>query len=107
MRTRLHRGALLVLLGLPVVAIVLWLSSGREFVTKSGRAVTVQVKDELFGGVNEETQLVPGPIMGYYIGLDVVGVVTAAALGCGVVLWWVSSHRRRRGPSVEGGAQHA
>jgi hypothetical protein len=107
MWTRLQLGAALVLVGLPVFAAVLWLSSGREIVTKSGRPVTVQVKDELFGGSNEETHLVPGPIFGYYIGLDLVGAVTAAALGGGAVLWWVSRRRHRHGRPVEGGGQHA
>jgi len=107
MWARLQLGAVLVLIGLPVLAAVLWLSSGREIATKSGRPVTVQVKDELFGGFNEETHLVPGPIFGYYVGLDVVGAVTAAALGGGVVLWWVSRRRHLPGQPLEGGAQHA
>lgn len=75
-------------------------------VTKSGLAVTTQLKDELFGGVNEETQFVPGPICGYYVGLDAVGAAALAAVGGGLVLWWVSRRRRRHGWPAERGTQH-
>ncbi len=96
----------LALAGLPLIAGGLWLASGRETLTKPSRSVTVQVQDELFGGVNTEVRSVRGPILGYYIGLDLVGIVLLAALATAMTLWWISRRRRRPAGGVEGGLQH-
>ncbi len=74
----------------PALALVLWAWSGRENLTKHTRNVEVQVRDELVQDVVTELRSVPGPVMGYYIGLDAVG--GAAGLGLvlglvGLVLW--------------------
>jgi hypothetical protein len=99
----LTRGKLLgvlLLTGLPVLTAVLWLASGRQALTKSNRIVSVTVTDELFGGANVEQQLVRGPLLGYYVGLDLVGAVTVAAVICALIWWWIA-RRRGRKPEAE------
>jgi hypothetical protein len=84
---------------------VAWLASGRETFTKSGKALEVGVRNELFGDVDLQVQLQRGPIFGYYIGLDLAVAVTVAALIIlGIV--WLSSRRarRRRAAPVERGS---
>lgn len=58
----------------------LWLVSGRETLTKHIRNVQAEVKDSLFGDTITQTLAVPGPVLGYYIGLDLVGLVAIASL---------------------------
>ena len=55
----------------------LWLASGRGVWTQHERYVTATVTDALFGDTTQVQESVPGPILGYYIGLD---LVVAAAL---------------------------
>jgi hypothetical protein len=93
-----------VLAGLPLLAAILWLVSGREVLTKSGKVVAVSVQDDLFGGVNLEGRFVSGPLFGYYVGLDLVGVVTGAAIIAGLLWWWAARRKRRSAPQAEGGA---
>jgi hypothetical protein len=104
MLTRSKLSGVIVLLGLPLVAAVLWMSSGREILTKSGKIVAVTVTDELFGGTNVEQRLVRGPLLGYYIGLDVVGAAAAMAVAGGLVWLWITRRRRRRGQQAGGDA---
>ena len=59
---------------LPMITCGLWLVSGRETFTKPRRAIEVELEADLFGDVSWEMQLIPGPILGYYIGLDAVAV---------------------------------
>jgi hypothetical protein len=94
----------LVLIGLPLLVAVLWLASGREVLTKSGKVVAVSVRDDLFGGVNVEERFVSGPLFGYYVGLDLVGVVTGAAIVAALLWWWAARRKRRAGHPTEGGA---
>lgn len=94
-------------IGLPVLTAVLWLTSGREVLTKSNRIVAVTVSDEMFGGTNVEQRLARGPIFGYYVGLDLVGAVTAAVIVCGLVWAWAARRKRRRSPKAEEGAWQA
>ncbi len=74
---------------------VAWLASGHEVFTKSGKALEVGVRDQLFGDVQLQVQLQRGPVLGYYIGLDLAIAVTVAAL---IVfgLVWLSIRRGRR-----------
>jgi hypothetical protein len=77
---------------LPVVTCVLWLSSGREMLTKSSRAIEFELQDAMFGDTINETHFVPGPILGYYIGLDAVAVTFGffwAMLALAGVLRWI------------------
>lgn len=85
------------LIALPVVAGGLWLGSGRETLTKTVRYVEVQVVDELFGDSITEAREVPGPVLGYYVGLDAVAAAVGVALVAALV-WW----RRRRAQAEEG-----
>lgn len=62
---------------LPMITGGLWLVSGRETFTKPRRAVEVEMEADLFGDRSWEMQLIPGPILGYYIGLDAVAVSVA------------------------------
>lgn len=73
----------------------LWLGSGCEILTKSGRVVEVEVINELFGETMKEMRLIPGPIFGYYIGLDSVAAVCSAFLIIVGVLTLVRRIRRR------------
>ncbi len=72
-----------VVLGVSLVAMLaaagLWESSGRERLTKNGKSVNVTVKDDVFGDSVERTEFKPGPILGWYIGLDAVAITTGAA----------------------------
>lgn len=89
----------MLLSGLAVaIVVVLWLASGREPLSKSGRSVTVEVRDDLFDDVTSRVQFERGPILGYFVGLDAVLATTgAAAIATGIVL---VAHRLRtpRGP---------
>jgi hypothetical protein len=92
------RGALFVrcvLIALPVIASLLWLSSGRERLTKHERFVTIQRTDDLFGGTETVSTAVPGPrwTFGYYVGLDAVGMTVAVSLVFGAAWWWLGRHR--------------
>ena len=86
------------LIGLPLVVMVLWLASGREIFTKSGKAVDVQVRDELFGTTFVQRQFVPGPILGHYIGLDLVVLAVILCLAAWAISKWVM--HGRHGPAM-------
>jgi len=58
----------------------LWLGSGCEVLTKSSKAVEIEVISELFGDTIHEIQLARGPIFGYFVGLDVVALVSSLFL---------------------------
>jgi hypothetical protein len=103
MGTRTKIAGSVALVAVPVLVAALWLLSGHERLTKSGRPVDVVVNDELFGGTTTETRFVPGPFLGYYIGLDAVAATTAAAVACGTVWWWVGRRRRRSVRPADGG----
>ena len=90
-----RRAWAVVLIGVPSLLAACWLASGRGIFTKSGKAVDVQVRDELFGTTFVQKQFVSGPIFGYYIGLD---LVVAAAVVC-LIAWaisvWIARRRHR------------
>ncbi|HUN82095.1 MAG TPA: hypothetical protein VMV81_11380 [Phycisphaerae bacterium] len=88
----MKRLMLALVFGLPLLMAVLWIASGFETLTKSHKPVEVAVRSDLFNDIVSETQLQRGPIAGYYVGLDAVGVtvVTAALIG------WVSHRLSRR-----------
>ena len=104
MTTR-SKSVISILVAVPLLSAALWLASGREVFTKSGRALEVHVADDLFGGTNTETRFEPGPVLGYYIGLDLVGAATGLAAVAAIVWWRLAIRRRRRLPS--GGQQDA
>jgi hypothetical protein len=89
----------LALLGLPLLTALLWIASGREVFSKSGKAAQVAVRDALFGDTTVQTQFVPGPIFGWYIGLDLVAVVALVCLAAGSAWWWLARRRRALEPS--------
>jgi hypothetical protein len=89
------------LIGIPLVTGVLWLASGREVLTKHDKAVNVVVHDELFGDQRTETQLVPGPLLGYYVGLDLFVAISVITLAVAALVWWLK-HRGLR-QSGQGG----
>jgi hypothetical protein len=91
------------LLGVPLLAAMLWMASGRETLTKSGKAVEFTVRDELFGDTLVERRLVPGPVLGYYVGLDVVAATALAALVSGFIWRRVTSRSQQREPPREVG----
>jgi hypothetical protein len=84
-----------VVIGVPVVVLVLWVSSGREVLTKAEKAQAVQVADPLFGGTDTEQHFVRGPVAGYYVGLDLVAVTACASLGACAVAWWIKRRKAR------------
>ena len=89
-----------ILLGLPLLAAALWLASGRETLTKSARAVDVEIKDSLFGDTIVEKRFVRGPVFGCYLGLDSVIVVSAGSLAIGGGAWLLARRRDRRKEGV-------
>ncbi len=96
-----RRISTLVLIGLPVTAVTLWLVSGREIHTRYARVIDVQVRDDLFGETFVQHQMVRGPILGYYVGLDLVILVAIACLATWAITRWVMRRRARLsgGPS--------
>lgn len=80
---------------LPLITCALWLSSGRETLTKSFRTVEVAVNDELFGDSTDETLLIHGPIVGYFIGLDAVIVTSAVSFSLLSIAGWRRRRRRK------------
>lgn len=100
MKTRRRWLFAAILIGIPLLAVALWLGSGREVLTKPQRAVDVQITDKLFGDTIVETKFVRGPVFGYYVGLDLVIVATGACMAIGGISWIVGHRRARRKESV-------
>ena len=74
----------------------LWLGSGREVLTKQRRPVEVVVEDSVFGDASTEIQWKSGPILGYYVGLDLVFSAAAVSLvGAGLIGWRSRQGARR------------
>lgn len=94
-----RRTAMLVVLLLPLAALGGWLASGHGFFTSAGKMVNVEVRDEAFGDVQTQVVNRPGPVLGYYIGLDLVGGCTAVA-GVFILLMMLKS-ARKRGPTEQ------
>ena len=93
-----RRTKLLLPLLAPMLALVLWLCSGRENLTKSERPVTVTKENPGFDDGSTYTEMKPGPILGYYVGLDIVaiaGLVAAVAVAGIWLLSWRASNRDR------------
>lgn len=95
MYARRRLAGLVIVIGIPVLLAVLWLASGRETFTKSGKPTEVLVQDPLFGDTLTETRFARGPILGYYIGLDLVLLSVLAALIVAAAWWWLARRRRR------------
>ena len=76
-----------VLIAAPLIALALWAASGRENLTKREKLVQVEVVDPNFGDTFMETQPVPGRILGYYVGLDVVAATVAVCGAIGGIAW--------------------
>lgn len=76
------------------IAIGLWAWSGAEVLTKSGRSVTVRTVDA-FGDPQDVIELRPGPLGGYYLGLDIVAAILLASLVVIAGAWIVRRKRIR------------
>ncbi|GMU83975.1 MAG: hypothetical protein IT450_14325 [Phycisphaerales bacterium] len=87
---------------LSAIAIGLWAWSGAEVLTKSGKSVTVRTVDA-FGDPQDIVELRPGPLGGYYLGLDIVGAVIVASLVIIGSAWIVRRMRTR----LQGAGEHA
>ncbi len=75
----------------------LWYASERETFTKSIKYEEVEVPNDLFGDTDPEWHPVRGPILGYYVGLDVVsGSIVVCGAAAGVSFW----RRRRRAAAL-------
>ena len=81
---------------IPAVVLGLWLASGRGIWTQRVRYVTVTVPDSLFGDATQVQQPVPGPIHGYYVGLDLVVVTWLLAVAIASVVALIKLLARRR-----------
>ncbi len=86
----------LALIVVPVCVAAMWLASERQTFTKTAKNRDVKVEDDLFGDY-VESRPVPGPILGYYVGLDAVGGVTALCAAAGAVSW----RRKRRARAAD------
>ncbi len=84
-----------VLIAVPAAAWVACLASGREVFTKAGKAAEITTRD-IFGDAQVEIQFQRGPILGYFIGLDLAVAVTVVALMVGGLAWWVHCRHARR-----------
>ena len=85
---------------IPAVALGLWLASGRGVWTQRVRFVSATVTDPLFGDTSQVQQAVPGPIHGYYVGLDVVVVAALLAVAIASLVALIKLLTRRRPPGV-------
>jgi hypothetical protein len=83
----------------------MWAFGGRERLTKSGRAVQVQERDELFGDVTSHVELQPGPVFGFYVGLDVVAIT--ALIAAVVTLVTIRMTRRSVCSQASGAGEHS
>ena len=90
-----RRGALV---AIPALAVGLWLAAGRENLTKSAKAVQVEVRNDLFDDTIIETQQIPGPIFGFFPGLFdfVIPVLLVAAVLLVVSEWWSRRSTKNR-----------
>jgi hypothetical protein len=81
---------------IPAFVLGLWLASGRSVWTQHQRYVSVTVTDELFGGETQTQEAVSGPILGYYVGLDMVvaAALLPAAIAATVALVRLLARRR-------------
>lgn len=95
----------IVLICIPVLAGILWIVSGREILTKTGKPVEV-IKTDVFGDPIPFTQFEPGPVFGHYVGLDAVAGTAALSILAVTVLWW-RQRRRRSQSSRERTPKHA
>ena len=87
-----------VLICVPVLAGILWIACGRENLTKTGKAVT-STGEDIFGDPSTTIVFEPGPIYGYYVGLDVFAGTTALSGTAALVLWWRRRRRRAHSPA--------
>lgn len=91
------------MVGAPVAMTGLWLGSGREVLTKQRRPVEIMVEDRVFGDSVTEIHWAPGPIFGYYIGVDLVVLAASCSLAIAGVMGWRARRagRRARGKGNE------
>ena len=90
-----YRGVILWILALvPCVMLALWNHSGRERLTKREKVVRVTEHDDLFGDSVQRDAIAAGPIVGYYVGLDAVGISAAAAAVFSAIVF-VTTRKRR------------
>lgn len=94
-----------VLICIPALAGILWIASGRENLTKTGKFVK-STGEDVFGDPSTTLILEPGPIYGYYVGLDIFAASTAFCLTAALVLWWWQRRRRAHSPA-DRMAEHA
>lgn len=90
-----------IMLVIPLIAAILWAVSGFERLTKSGKHVPVPPQNDVFGDSDPVLQLQPGPIFGYYIGLDLVLISFVSAVAI-VFAAWLVERRRRPTPLLHG-----
>lgn len=104
MRARSKLAGVAILIGVPLLVAILWIVSGHGMFTQARRIVGIPVRDELFGGTSTELRFVPGPVFGYYVGVDFL-LLTIVAAAAGGTAWWLIS--RRRGRRAREGSAHA
>jgi hypothetical protein len=95
------RGWAMLLSGAAIgIALGLWLLSGRQGLTKRELSVTVEVRDELVGDIVTREEFQRGPIFGYYVGLDAVGLTAAAGVLASGLTWALTRERRAIGTAA-------
>lgn len=80
LQTGARRSILIFAITVPCACSLLWLYGGRERLTKSAKPATVTSVDPLFGDSQTRIEMRPGPVFGWYVGLDAVGTSLAAAV---------------------------
>lgn len=83
----LRRRVLIGLLLAVAVAAGGWIFSGRERVTKAEKNVLVREED-ISGEMQDRFEPRPGPLFGYYLGLDALGGTLIAAVFIYAATWW-------------------
>ena len=90
-----------ILVSVPALVGFLWLASGRERLTKHFRTVSVAETNDLFGDTAIVQKFIPGPILGYYVGLDLVVIVVLVSLAIASTVSLVKLLARRRAAREE------
>lgn len=94
MRLSAPRSVLVIAIALSCASFLLWMYSGCERLTKSAKPATVTSVDPLFGDPQTRIEMRPGPVFGWYIGLDAVGAAIVFAIAVVLVAQYVSRTRQ-------------
>lgn len=89
----IRRVILVLLVALVSIVTLLWHFGGQERLTKTFKTISKPFEDPDFGDVTMRDEVVRGPVLGYFVGLDAVIVI---AIGAAIVAGVTMLATRRR-----------